>query len=350
LKDTYQEAAMRYGSHALARIVDDHTAADLYLQSAMGVVLYTLGKRRYGYTKMASFPAFDAVSFTKYPEGSQRRIPFTYREKRDAACFYINAFAQHLLDKNLIGDTDIEGVFDAFFPTTFFHRYVNKPRLGLRWKWHDHFWNLVLDNKEVAEKAVKLDGEYLFYCSERVARDTKLRIIASETSIWWAFAVCSDMLFDLGEDRSWMKRVVKVARSTRFGVNLFGPATPTLTDASVAQSYRNATKRMLEKYSLTEEERETARPELIAQVNQLTSLIERVVMVLEHPDGVLFSISKRKFEEEGGAETSLTRDSELEERRKRQKADGVGAALKARTHVSSMHVHWDVHIHNSSTE
>jgi len=41
--------------------------------------------------------------------------------------------------------------------------------------------------------------------------------------------------------------------------------------------------------------RETARPELIAQVNQLTALIERVVMVLEHPDGVLFSISKRKF-------------------------------------------------------
>ena len=278
--------------------------------------------------KEASYVAFYTVAFPG-PYTDDPSIPEGYEQKAEAARFYINPFCDYIYGKfkddiplyNEVHTYDARGPFiptnvgfvrnDRGAATAMFGFYPknngvfpNEKQADIFRQWHDLFWDKVLDNYDAAEKAVVIDGDYLFYCSKRLREDFDLRLTAAKTSIDWAIIMCDDMLLDLtkGDIETNMQTTIQKARRSRVGRYFFGepPLMPTpaemleATTLDTQTSYARAVQTIAGSYNVkTDLKRD---PDDLRKLELLLGKVENLATLLWHPCGSLHGQEKEAYE------------------------------------------------------
>tara|TARA_B110001450_G_scaffold161313_1_gene150349 strand:+ start:3869 stop:5998 length:2130 start_codon:yes stop_codon:yes gene_type:complete len=297
--------------------------------------------------KEASYVAFYTVAFPgpsqnpniHYPSISERyeqhHYPTQseiYEQQAEAARFYINPFCDYIYGKFVYEvplywnehTYDVRGPFvpsnvgfvrnDREFALAAVQQdpknngvFPNEKQADIFRQWHDLFWDKVLDNGPTAERAVVIDGDYLFYCSKRLREDFDLRLTAAKTSMDWAIIMCDDMLLDLtkGDIETNMQTTTQKARRSRVGRYFFGQAKlmPTPTPAEIKAttlekhtSYDRALQTIAGSYNVTTDlERD---PDDLLKLDLLLGKVENLTALLWHPCGSLHGDEKEAYERE----------------------------------------------------
>lgn len=160
-------------------------------------------------------------------------------------------------------------------------------------------------NRKLVYNMVELYGQTLSYCELEFQRDPKLRLVAAETHEPTALLVIRDLAYDAATDTNYLRRSIRrIGENNHWSEKLIVGQTAEQLMAkerpALLEWVEMAVVQIMLQYPSTT-------PGLSAEQvrlrQQLTAEAERIVAVIENPEGRVFSeLRKRRYEEDMGPE------------------------------------------------